>query len=564
MIRTSSRAVLVVAVLLLAWGVAVLVTGGVVIETPWRTISSRAAIRPFIAAGLVLLLYATRWRDRWREDLGPLRRVPAAPIVVGAAVLVTLVVGLMCGTRIAGGPDASGYVSEAALFVRGELTQLTPEWARNAPWNDSALTASPVGYRPAERTDILVPVYSPGLPLMMALFQVVAGPGAVFYVIPLLGAVTVWATWRLGRAVNSPWAGAAAAALVATSAGFLMMLVQPMSDVAAAALWTLAVLSAWHRRPFASGLATAIAVLVRPNIVPLAAIPALLLLDRGRRAITPLVTFALTVCPAAATIGALNWYYHGSPLRSGYGTLDYLYGPGNIGPNLQRYGSWFVASQTVLPLLGLIAPAFVGEPQRRRVALVTTIFPVAVLALYLPYAVFPAHEWPYLRFLLPAYPALMIGFAIAVDGARRWIRNPALARAIAVLVVAAVAAHSWDFARANSVFAFGRHDQRYARAVSFARQLPRKSVLVSLSHSGTLALYTRHDVLRFEAIGRNAIDTAVDYVSRRGYPVYLIGDPFEVDMFRERFAGTQVVGRLDRARPVDLQGSVAYALIPAN
>jgi len=46
--------------------------------------------------------------------------------------------------------------------------------------------------------------------------------------------------------------------------------------------------------------------------------------------------------------------------------------------------------------------------------------------------------------------------------------------------------------------------------------------------------------------------------------VYLIGDPFEVDMFRERFAGTQVVGRLDRARPVDLQGSVAYALLPAN
>ena len=35
-------------------------------------------------------------------------------------------------------------------------------------------------------------MFPPGLPLLMALFQHLKGRAAVFYVIPLLGAVAVW------------------------------------------------------------------------------------------------------------------------------------------------------------------------------------------------------------------------------------------------------------------------------------------------------------------------------------------------------------------------------------
>ena len=566
------RSLLLVAGVLLAWGLVVLVTGGVIIETPWRPITSRAAIRPLVAGGFLLLFYTVRWRRHWRADVGPLIHLSPALIVAAPFIVGTLVIGLRWSTRIAGGPDASGYVSQAAMFVRGELTMPAPEWARDAPWNDAALTASPVGYRPTRQTHILAPIYSPGYPLLMALFQVIAGPGAVFHVIPFLGALTVWATWRLGRELGGSWTGAAAAALVTTSAAFLIMLVQPMSDVAAAAFWTLALLAAVRGRPVVSGCATAIAILVRPNVIPLAIVPVLLLaLDEPRppksslcarkRRIARITLFVTAVIPAAATIGLLNWYYYGSPLQSGYGPLGDIYSASRIGTNLQRYGSWFFATQTPLPLVGLLAPAF-GRHGRDRphVLLVTTVFPVLLLALYLPYLVFYPQEWAYLRFLLPAYPALMIGFAMVVARMSRWVPNTVLATLAATLIVAVVCVYSWEFARANSLFAFKAADQRYARAVEYVKRLPARSVILSLAHSGPLRFYTGRDVIRFEALATEDLDTAVFHLRDRGYAVYFVGDDFEVDMFRERAAGTRTAALLDSAPRVDLRGSVVYTL----
>ena len=42
-------------------------------------------------------------------------------------------------------------------------------------------------------------MYAPGLPMQMALFESLGGRDAVFYVMPLLAGVAVWATYALGR-----------------------------------------------------------------------------------------------------------------------------------------------------------------------------------------------------------------------------------------------------------------------------------------------------------------------------------------------------------------------------
>jgi hypothetical protein len=559
---TTRRLVLVLAASLLVWGIVVLQGGGFVLDTRWGTISSRAAIRPLVGAGLVLLLYVSRWRRHWRTDLGPLARVPPAPVVAWAAIAFALTVGLGWGTSIAGGPDASGYVSFADMLARGRLTMPAPEWAIDAPWDNAALTASPVGYRPTSETSILAPTYSPGFPLIMALFQIVGGPETVFYVVPILGAIAVWATWRIGWLLGGAWTGAAAATLVATSGTFAMMIVTPLSDVPAAACWSVAILAALHGRPWASGLATALAILVRPNIVPLAFFPfALLWLHDGARRIGRVSAYALAVVPGAAAIAALNWYYHASPLRSGYGTLGELYSSSRIVLNLERYRSWFFQSQTALPLAGLAAPAFaLRGRERMRVLLVTTLLPLALLALYLPYFVFQAYEWSYLRFLLPAYPSLMIGFAMVLAGAARRIPNAIVGRAVPTIVVAAVALYCWEFARANGVLAFKDSDNRYARVVDHVRTLPPRSIVVSLAHSGTIHLYARRDVLRFEALPTYEMDKAIFTLLERGYNLYLAGDEFEIDMFRERIAGTRTAALLAKAPHVDLGGSAVYTL----
>ena len=556
------RAILLLAAALIAWACVVSITGGFVLEFAWGRLSSRAAIRPLIGAGLLLLLYAVRFRQHWHADIGRLKRVSPPHVIVAAALGLTLTVGLFWGTRIAGGPDASGYVSEAALFARGELRAPLPEWVDGAPWTNPAFTAAPVGYRPAHETKLLAPTYSPGLPLIMAAFQRAAGPDAVFYVVPILGAVAVWATWLIGKDLGDVWAGAIAAVLVATSPAFLIMLVQPVSDVPATALWALCLAAALRGQEMTVAAAATAAILVRPNIVPLVGIPLLVLLSQRRFRRRTTLAVAAAVVPGPLAIAWLNWFFYGSPLRSGYGTIGELFGFEQVGSNAELYRTWFFSTQSPLPLLGLIAPAVVRRGRERlRVLLVTTVFPVAVLCLYLPYQLaYNPEEWPYLRFLLPGYPVLMTGFALVVLGVCRHVRHRMAAAVLAVVVAGAVCAHGWTFARQNHVFYVKEAGQRYARAVAHARSLPQNAVLLSLAHSGTLRFYTGRDILQFESIPREDIDTALRYLEARGHTLYLIGDPFEIDLFRTRFAGTAAAARLDRAQGRDLGGVMVYAL----
>ena len=142
----------------------------------------------------------------------------------GVAALLAaaaLVVGIRCGTFVAAGSDASGYVSQAEMWLRGELTIAAPQWAHDARWHDAGWSSAPLGYRPSQISYVLVPTYSPGLPMAMALLQAIGGRDAVYYVVPMLGALTVWVTYLLGSRFAGPWAGVVGALLMLTSPAFL-------------------------------------------------------------------------------------------------------------------------------------------------------------------------------------------------------------------------------------------------------------------------------------------------------------------------------------------------------
>jgi hypothetical protein len=295
-------------------------------------------------------------------------------------------------------------------------------------------------------------------------------------------------------------------------------------------------------------------------------IPFALVLLTDDRWIRNGVRCALAAAPGALIVAALNWYYHGSPLQSGYGPFESLYSLSRVRPNVEQYARWFRASQTMLPLAGILAPVLVRVPARDRVRilLVCAVFPAAVLALYLPYLMFQPHEWGYLRFLLPGYPALMAGVGVVgASLARRSGRRAPVSAAIA-LAVAALAVEGWQFATRAGVFAFRETDERYARAVAHVNTLPANTVIVALAHSGTLWFYTGRDVLRFDALDGKNIDAAVSQLASEGHPVYLVADPFEVNMFRDRFAGTATVAELDSAPRTDLRGTLVYTLRPAT
>ena len=279
------------------WAALVFATGGFVARVGALRISSRSPRTALVlalvclAAAFVLSTREERrralpaiWSFVRRADAAIERAWPRlAPIVAGCAALATVAVGLTWGTDVAAGADAYGYASQAELWARGNLRIEEPLMS-HLRWGFSANTLAPLGYTPSRDSKALVPFYSPGLPMLMGLFRRLGGPVAVYYVVPLLGGLAVWATYLLGVRCSNRSAGAAASLLMAASPPFLSMLLLPMSDVPATAWWALALALGpfdSRRAALGAGLAAAAAIATRPNLVPLAVVPGALLLWRA-------------------------------------------------------------------------------------------------------------------------------------------------------------------------------------------------------------------------------------------------------------------------------------------
>jgi hypothetical protein len=307
-----------------------------------------------------------------------------------------------------------------------------------------------------------------------------------------------------------------------------------------------------------AGAIAGCALLIRPNLAPLAAVVGAIVLARSDRRMRDLAVFVAATAPAVVFIAALNTVWYGSPLQSGYGSLDYLYSADRVLPNLRRYVIWLVDSQTPAVAAAALAP-FVLRARRERVliALITVMFPCAVFALYLPYLVFD--DWSYLRFLLPAFPPICAGLAAVLIALAA--RTPVALRPIVAGAVAlALAVHGLGY---STAFAIAASDARYARVVAYAEALPAKSVFVSLTHAGTISQYTGRGTLRWDLFGNGAdLDRAVSYLRGRGYRVYLVADAVEMDQFTARVRGSRSASAVATTVPADLGGVVIYPLTP--
>ena len=163
-------------------------------------------------------------------------RTNAWAIVLAIAVST---VSSAWNTRVAAGSDAFGYVSQADLWLKGNLF-IDQSFAADVPWPMARWTFTPLGYRPEVDGFRIVPAYAPGLPLLMAAGKWIAGACAVYWIVPLAAGLLVLATFAIGRLVAQPLVGLGAAWLIATSPTMLFMSMAPMSDVPAAAAWATA------------------------------------------------------------------------------------------------------------------------------------------------------------------------------------------------------------------------------------------------------------------------------------------------------------------------------------
>ena len=464
---------------------------------------------------------------------------------------------------MAGGADSYGYVSQAHLWAQGTL-QIEQPIMKAVSWPFSDLSLAPLGYRPAPRGPFIVPVYAPGFPMVMAVFERIAGPGAVFYVVPLLGGAAVWATYLMGAAAAGPMVGLAAAVLLATSPVFLYQLMYPMSDVPVTAWWALClVLLPFKRRDaaLAAGLLAGIAILTRPNLVPILVVPGLFLLwavvsERSHRApaVQRLLLFAGGTIPACIVVAYLNAKWYGGVLKTGYGSLDYLYGPENLWPNVTRYSGWLLDSQTPVVLLAGVAPFLLGrragtDSRRygpRALAVTWLLFIAAVAACYAFYA--PFEVWWYLRFLLPAFPAMLVLTSIGLIGAATRLAREA-GGLVAAVVVAVVAWHGVKFAERPATFGFREGERKYVAVGEYiGHRLPDRAAIICMQYSGSIRYYSGRLTVRYDWIPTNRLDSVIEQLRGLGYHPYIVLESAEMSTFQRRFQGHSELATLDWPR----------------
>jgi len=526
------------------WTLVTWLVGGFTVGLWGITIRANDPFRPLAFTVVAVAIYlATR---------GPLNLRRLVTPVALVIALCPAIVGIARNSWTASGADQYAYVSQADLWLERNLTVPVP-LAATAPWPDAVWSFAPYGFRPATTGAAIVPVTAPGLPLMMAGAKAIAGHCSMFLVTPLCGALLVWIMFAIGRRMESDVLGLAAAWFTATSPAVLAMLVSPMSDVPAAALWALALFFAigqTRSSALGAGLAASGAILIRPNLAPLAA---LLAAWRWWTADNPehrkdAALIAIGTVPGCLIVAWTNNGLYGSPLASGYGSLSSLFSMANVGTNLARYGTWLVESQTPLAVLGIAAllPFTLVWPGRRQrqAALLFGATLVVVWALYLAYM--PYEAWWFLRFMLPSWPALCLGMAVVIV---RLGRTHSVALRLAAFGLAlAVGAYTIRFAVNNGAFPSGEGDHRYVSIAKIVGQATEPSaVIFTGQHSGPTRYYAGRTIVRYELVDPAWLDRAVQWLTAAGRRPYFLLEEYEVLDWEKRFGAANTLGRLTLA-----------------
>ena len=476
----------------------------------------------------------------------------SAIAAIAAIALATF--GVVRGTWAVGGSDSSCYGLMARSLAAGDLQPSSP-LAVEAPWPDASRTLAPGGFIPSPvRPDAASPICAPGMSVLMAPLAALFGRDAMFWLVPLSGAVLVWSAFLIARRLAGGTAGAAAAILTATSPIVLYQVVQPMNDVPTAALWITAFAMVTTDKPLAmsiAGMLVGIAILVRPNLAPLAfviaSLPFVMKHDRPTRAVVVMIAAAL---PGVIAMLWLNDALYGGPFASGYGDVTRLFAASNVNDNLTNFGRALFQTQNIVPLLALAAP-LIFKDDKRRFAITLLAAALVVSTIYVLYQPYP--EWWYLRFLMPAIVLLLIlASAVGVEAATRARMGGLIPIVVVVLAILGTRA-----AGDRSAFDLQRMERRYrdtAQVVS--DRLPAKAVVITVWQSGSVRFHADREAIMWDSLDPAWLDRTVTWLASRGLQPHFLFERREEQDFRSRFRGHSEFGALDWPPRLDLNRQV--------
>jgi hypothetical protein len=461
----------------------------------------------------------------------------SASVAVVAALGLT-VFAIVRGTWAVGGSDSSCYGLMAEALARGRL-QPTLALADRAPWPQAARTFAPGGFIPSPVEPAAAsPICAPGFSLLMVPFRWVLGADGIFWITPLAAGALVWCSYLAARLLAGGAAGALAAVVVATTPIVQFQSVQPMNDIATAALCMAVIVAAnvgESRRWVVMGALTGVALLVRPNLAPVAVVVGLWVIERSRST-RAVLEFAAAAFPGVLVVAFFNWTLYGSPFRVGYGSASDLFSLSYAAQNFVRYGRAAFETLTPFPVLAIASPFLVSR-ERRPVVWLMLLVAAATIGVYLLYR--PFDEWWYLRFLLPAVVVAIVLASAAV--ARLLRRSIAIAMLAVVLagfgIRVAIDRQALDLQRLEARF---RHSGESVRD-----RLPTNALLFTVWQSGTIRYHAHRESVLWDSLAPEHLDTAVTWVREQGFEPFFLLERWEEPIFRERFGGRATLGGLD-------------------
>ena len=216
-----------------------------------------------------------------------------------------------------------------------------------------------------------------------------------------------------------------------------------------------------------------------------------------------------------------------------------------------NYTQWLSATQTPLALLGVIAVLLPFKwlwrlPQDRSKVAAGGMVVVVVWVTYCFYLVF--EDAGYLRFLLTAWPFMMIGVVLLLQlPARSRVWGAAL-----VPSAGALALGLWGIYTAYNGHAFDswKGEVRYPAVARLVRNsTPERSIIFAMQHSGSVRYYGGRMTFRYDTLDADWLDRAVQWFAAQDLHPYLLVDDWEIPQFRSRFDGQATTGVLD-GRPL--------------
>lgn len=485
----------------------------------------------WIAAAVVIsaLLAWPAWRAH-RRFVWP--TIPA-PILRAAPWLSLAAYAILLWHHVdstAGPNDSGGYLNSAKLLASHHLTA-APRPVLPGPLPSDLTPILPITFV-ASPDGRMAPTYPIGFPLIVAtVAQIIPLAAAVPLTIWLEICLGVWITYLLARefdlSVGWSWF---AGAIIGLSPVYLFQALQPQSD-GPALLWvSLAIYLAWTSarhpsRALLAGLATALAVLIRPSnalcLLPLA----LCFWGQRRRALL----WVLGGIPGAAFQFWVNHRLYGHGLSTGYGDAGEVSSGFGLRFALltwQSYARWLPAFFTPLIGLSLAGPWIPTLPRRSRLVLGVW---AGLFVLFYTFYWCTYDNWYNMRFILPAAPALVILGLWTT----RWILArlpvPLWGRAAAVCVLLAFSVRRSIQER---VFYWMAVNHVHAEASLWARDhLPANAVVVGRHITGSLFYYSDLAFLRTDTPLAQSPATYTA-LAQAGRPVYALTFHWERQGFK--------------------------------